>query len=252
MVYHCHLQDYLKHFQLKNQHLNAQQSKFVDSEINELISDNVIEQCDDVVCISPLGCVPKKDGHRLIVDLREVNKFIDCPKLCYEDINTVKQVVQPGDHMITCDIKSGYHHIAVARDFQKYLGVAWKGKTYVWKKLPFRLNISAFYFVKVVRAVVAYVRSKGIRIISYVDDFCVCSKPDSIVADRDFFLNVLADLGFVINVKKSMLEPSTHVQFIGYVISTCNDDNLVWLHIPPNRIRKFKHDIGRALKKGCL
>jgi hypothetical protein len=71
--------------------------------------------------------------------------------LAYEDISTVKQLVKPQDRMVVTHIKSGYHHIKIAKEYQKYLGIRWKGHAYVWTKLPFGLNLSAFYFVKIVR-----------------------------------------------------------------------------------------------------
>ena len=239
-------------FCIPNRACSEAQSTFIDNEIAELLEQGVIRKCDDnfPVCISPIGTVPKKGGSRLITDLRRVNEYCDCSKLCYEDINTVKHVVKPNDYIITVDVKSGYHHLPVAVAFQKYLGIRWNNTTYVWQRLPFGLNSSAYFFVKAIRAVVAYLRLLGVRLVSYVDDFIVCARVEEIEAHRDLLVNTLHELGITVNVKKSVLTPSTTATFIGYVISTNRDDGQVWLEIPGSRIRKLRHDIARALRQG--
>ncbi len=240
-------------FDLSNHPLTSDQEKFVDAEINELVACGIIKCCSyKPICISPIGCVPKKSSYRLIVDLRQVNKYCDCSKLSYEDINTVKQLVKPHDSLIVADIKSGYHHVKVSEEYQKYLGIRWRGKLYVWTRLPFGLSLSAYYFVKVVRAVIAHLRSEGLRIVCYVDDFLLMSDENNICQDKQLLLSTLESLGLTINVEKSILEPTTEIQYIGYTISTVNSDNLLWLFIPKSRVKKLRHDISRALRSGKI
>ena len=165
-------------------------------------------------------------------------------------MNTLKLLVESDDYMITVDIKSGYQHVPIHKDFHKYLGIEWNGQTYIWQRLPFGLNLSAFYFVKVIRSVVEYIRSQNVRCLAYVDDFIVCSKQECIEQHRDLLLQTLANLGFQVNTEKSALSPATTVQFIGYCVCTVNEDGRVWLTIPPARISKLRRDIQRVLNKG--
>ena len=195
--------------------------------------------------------MPKKNNSfRVICDLRELNYCCDCSKIAYEDVNTLKLLVESDDYMITVDIKSGYQHVPIHKDFHKYLGIEWNGQTYIWQRLPFGLNLSAFYFVKVIRSVVEYIRSQNVRCLAYVDDFIVCSKQECIEQHRDLLLQTLAHLGFQVNTEKSALSPATTVQFIGYCVCTVNEDGRVWLTIPPARISKLRRDIQRVLNKG--
>ena len=242
------------HIELSNRQLNQKQSQFVDKELKNLLSNNIISQCDAdyPLCISPISCVPKKNDFRLVIDHRELNRYIKCPQVCYEDIRTLRDIVQPGDYMISADIKSGYHHIPVNSHFSRYLGKRWRNQTYVWNRLPFGLNVSAYYFVKTVRAIIAHLRSQNVRALAYVDDFVVCAHREHIDSHCKLLLSTLDKLGLHISKDKSLLDPSQKLQFIGYEISTVENDNRVWIRIPPPRIRKLKHDIQRALKAGQL
>ncbi|XP_053404917.1 uncharacterized protein LOC128558753 [Mercenaria mercenaria] len=88
-------------FELPNRQFNLKEIDFIKKEIADLLLLGCIEQCDvKPFCVSPINCVPKKNGtFRLITDLREVNKFSTPPKFKYEDIETVKKCILPSDYM---------------------------------------------------------------------------------------------------------------------------------------------------------
>lgn len=110
------------------------------------------------ICVSPVGCVKKKGNKwRLITDLRHLNQCVEAPEFQYEDINIVK----PGDHFITWDLHSGFHHIPVYESLQTYFGIKWRNNNYV---LPFGLNASPYYFCKITRAFVNHLPDLGLRI----------------------------------------------------------------------------------------
>ena len=54
----------------------------------------------------------------------------------------------------------------------------------------------------------------------YVDDFLLCSKQSTITDHCDLLLDTLRDLGFTINLDKSVLTPVNMIEHIGYVIRT--------------------------------
>ena len=55
--------------------------------------------------MSPIGCVKTKNGSfRLITNLRTLNDKCTLPKFKYEDIESVKNCVKPGDYMVTADL----------------------------------------------------------------------------------------------------------------------------------------------------
>ena len=110
-----------------------------------------------------------------------INEHCDCPRIKYEDINTVKELISPDDYMICFDVISGYHHLPPHVNSRKYLAFKWRDSFYMWKKVPFGWNLSAFYFDKTFRAIVSHFRSLNIKLVAYVDDFllmtlyCMCT-----------------------------------------------------------------------------
>jgi len=241
-------------FEYNNRKFSAREALFIDKELSELLKTGAVKCADQQPhCVSPLNVVPKKGGKlRLIIDLRHLNAHCEAPSFVYEDINTVLQLVSPGDQLVTFDIKSGFHHVPIAPESQSYLGFQWRGKFYYWCVLPFGLNISPFVFCKILRPVVSYLRNLGLKLVIYVDDGILGAKPNVIIQHRDTLLDLFYELGWCINLEKSFLEPDTSRDFIGYVVSTANADNNVWVKIPRVRIASVRRDISRALNQGAI
>ena len=240
-------------YEYKNHALNVEQAVFIDRELSSLLKAKVISRVDKKpFCVSAIGCVPKKNKKwRLIVDLRPLNEHISVPNFKNEGIDVVCDQLQYGDQFISLDLKHGYYHIPVNREYRSYLGFAWKKQYYVFNCLPFGLNISPFYFNKTIRAVVQYLRVQKLRYSSFVDDGLLAAQPECMPSHKSILLDTYSRLGFCINSEKSELVPKTCINFIGYVLNSVGKDNNPWISIPKARIYKLKRDIKRVLDKGC-
>ena len=186
--------------QLPNPHLSINHLS-MDSEVDSLLKAHAIRKClpgELPWCVSPIKTVNKKGGtYRLIIDLhvREVNKCTDIPKFSQEGIEFVAQIIQPNDLLLTLDLKSGFHHCKIQPGFQKYLGFKHRSDFYAWQALPFGLQSSPYHFHKLLRPVVQFLRSNGLRLVFYVDD-CILLATKSVTTDhKDFLLHTLEDLG---------------------------------------------------------
>ena len=241
-------------FHSLNKPFTAKQQEFVAQEIQRLVSAGYLLECthevDKPVCVSPISVVPKKNKKlRLITDLRGLNDFVDAPHFQYESIDSVLDIVEPGDSLVTIDIKDGFFHVPINVDYQKYLGIEFNGKVYKYTVLPFGLCVSPYFFCKTVRPIIKFLRSIGVKVCVYVDDFIIAAVPSVIQKHRDIVLDVLRRLGFRVNFEKSSLEPSASCDFIGYVITTDNPDGNVWIEIPRARVTRLRHDIRLLLNR---
>lgn len=97
----------------------------------------------------------------------------------------------------------------------------------------FWLELFAF-FAKTVRPVLEYLRSIGLRVAVYVDDFLLGAPGKYIVDAKDQLLHTLEDLGFIINFEN----PSTKINYIGYTIS--NAQNKLIVKVQSSPISKLK------------
>ena len=177
---------------------------FIDSEIRNLLECGAIERCVSVPdFVSPLHCVPKKGSDfRLILNLNHLNKFVDAPRFRNDDIRVVSDYVQNDDLLVSVDIKNGFYHVPVKECDRKYLSFMWRGEFYQFAVTPFGLRISPYYFCKIVRPVISYLRDLGVRLSVYVDDFCLAASRVLITDHTDLLLHTLEDLGFHVNFKK--------------------------------------------------
>ena len=109
-------------FELYTHWFSAVQKEFIDNKVNRLHDFNFIKVCErKPVCVGPLGYLPKRKGKfRLITNLRVHEAHCASPKYKDEDIRNAASLLNPGDKLISLDIKYGFYHTSVCpseRDF---------------------------------------------------------------------------------------------------------------------------------------
>ena len=226
---------------LGNHKLTEKQSIFVDKEIKGLLKSGRVSAAKELPkCVVPIGCVPKKNKQlRMIVDLRHVNSFCKTPKFRYEDVSFLQQVIKTGDKLVKIDLKDAFHNIPVSSSSSQFLGFEWKKVIYNWNVCPFGLSYSPYFFVKTLRPCVEFLRSKGIRLLCYMDDFLIAAAENYICEHRDLVLYTLKELGWCVNYEKSSLEPRTCTEFLGFMVDSLGKNGLPELSIPGYKIKKI-------------
>ena len=109
----------------------------MDGAITELVKGQYIRVVKEkpYVC-SPLSVVENSSGKkRLVVNMRHVNKFLLRRSFKYEDLHIAMMLFEQGELMFSFDLKSGYHHVDIAAQHYKYLGLEWNNKFYVFTVL---------------------------------------------------------------------------------------------------------------------
>lgn len=158
---------------------------------------------------------------RLILDLRHVNKQVRLTKCKFENWKTASQYLTSDCFGFVFDLKSGYHHIDIFPNHQKYLGFSWKfGETikyFVFTVLPFGLSSAGYIFTKVVRPLVAHWRKDGIKVTVYLDDGLGLADSEKVCYEQAE--RVKTDLilsGFVLNRDKCIWKPVQNLVWLGF------------------------------------
>ena len=126
--------------------------------------------------------------------------------------------------MFKFDLKSGYHHIEIHKDCQKYLCFSWKfadgtTKYFQFAVLPFGLSSAPYIFTKIVRVLIKYWRSFAIKISCFIDDGLAVEYSEAQAKENSKFVrDSLSFSGFVVNVKKSEWEPKLVMEWLGVVL----------------------------------
>ncbi|XP_067307869.1 uncharacterized protein [Pseudorasbora parva] len=85
-----------------------------------------------------------------------------------------------------------------------FLRLAFEGKAYQYKVLPFGLSLSPRVFTKVAEAAIVPLRERGVRILNYLDGWLILAQSkDQLCEHRDLVLIHLSQLGLRVNREKS-------------------------------------------------
>ena len=161
--------------------------------------------------------VPKKTGDlRPFINLRSLNRYLKKQHFKMDSLNSVLNLVQQGDWAISLDLKDAYIHIPIHQGHKKFLRFCIQGKVYQFTCLCFGPTMAPRAFTKVVAVIAAHLRMQNMRVAVYLDDcFIVNLIRKMLIQDKKRILSLLMELGFMINLEKSALEPSQSVVYIG-------------------------------------
>ncbi len=225
-------------------------SDFVSQAIEDLLNSDCVDIClNQPFIVNPLSVSVQNSGKkRLILDLSFVNKFLFKQSVKYEDIRTALTFLKKGGFMYQFDLKSGYHHVPICVHHQQYLGFTWfyKGALtyFTFKVLPFGLSSAPYIFTKVVRPLVKKWRSQGINIVVYLDDGLGYAES---LAEAKYHSHVvksdLINAGFVPNVQKSIWEPVSKTEWLGFQLNLENG----MMSLPSRRITSITQGIHSIL-----
>ena len=172
--------------------------------------------------ISRLFTVPERsEGKRPVINLAPLNNHIYNQLFKMEGLENLRYLLNPGDYFVKINLLDAYLSIPVHKDSQPYLAFILDQVTYAFKMMPFRLNVAPARFTKVFKPVLADLRAQSIRALIWLDDILVISSSySSCIRDRDIVIDLLVNLGFRLNMEKSVLIPTQRVIYLGMVIDS--------------------------------
>ena len=106
--------------------------------------------------VSSIFLVDKKDGgHRPVINLKNLNSFVDFQHFKMEGIHMLRDLLKKGDFMVKLDLKDAYFTVPVWIGHQKYLRFLWKETLWEFACLIFGLASAPRTFTKIMKPVVA-------------------------------------------------------------------------------------------------
>ena len=206
-----------------NHSSTASEAGFVTDAVAELVATGAaVEVASAPTVVSPLGVAIRADGkRRLILDLRYVNGHLVDHPFKYERLADLAYLMPPHAWLLSCDLKSGYHHIEMHPDSWQYLGFEWSGRCYVFRVLPFGLKPACWVFTMVMKCLARRWRTRGITLLQYLDDFLFFAPTAAAArAVRQWVLADFAAAGLLLSWPKCQLEPVQRLKHLGFVIDT--------------------------------
>ena len=114
-----------------------------------------------------------------------------------------------------------------------------RSETYQFKCLPFELCTAPREFTKTLKPVVEMLRSIGIRLVIYIDDMLLMASSSKLLTEQVYSTLFLFDnTGFIINNKKSLLEPTQETEFLGMLINSVR----LGISLPGGKIKNIRQE----------
>ena len=212
--------------QWRKRHTKAK-SKVDTSSIKEAISQLQLKGAIKIVQEQPnqftstLFVVKQASKERPIFNLKSLNRYVQPCKFKMEGLDTVRKLIQPGDFMMKLDLQNAYFSVPIHDSYKHYLRFIFQGTTYEFQCLPFGLSSAPWTFTKLFKPVVSLLRSRGIRIVIYLDDMLILDQsPDRLASVFHSIVNVLKQLGFLIKQEKCSQVPTQRIEFLGSLINS--------------------------------
>lgn len=166
--------------------------------------------------------VPKRTGDlRPILNLKPINGLITCPSFKMETLTSVVHGLKPGDWVAAIDLKDAYFHVPIHPESRKFLRFCIQDRCYQYRVLPFGLSTSPRVFTKFLAPVLAALRLQGIRAFPYLDDILFTAESRPLLLEHvQSALRLFTQAGFIVNLKKSSLNPTQDLVFLGARLQT--------------------------------
>jgi hypothetical protein len=211
---------------------------FTGAEIGRLLASGAIIRVEQQPhMILPLG-VAGDDGKklRLILDARSLNLYIDAGDVQFGNLVDLARCLAPGERMGACDMKAGYHHLALTQASRTFVGFEWDGAWYVFTVLPFGLSCACDVFQQLTSTLGAFIQRRfELSALVYLDDAAFSERHPrrpahaaTTSASRDQQAATTAWLvvstwwlaGFTLSPDKCQLTMSHRIRFLGFIVDT--------------------------------
>ena len=226
---------------------SSEEKHKVSQEVQELLKKGAIveAQLTQGSFVSQIFLLERKEGGlRPIVNLKNLNCFIQTEHFKMEGLHTLPDLIQSQNWMIKMDLKDAFLQIPVCQEHQ-HLQFQWNATIYQFNCLPFGLTSAPRVFTKVLKPVVGTLRRMGICLIVYLDDILIMHQSkEELMQLTPLICRFFTGLGWVVNLKKSHLTPEQSVEFLGFMVNSLT----MKLILPAQKLKKIQQDAQRLLK----
>ena len=194
---------------------------------------------------------PRSPGKfRPILNLKKFNRSIKKYKFRMEGLRQVRDWIQKDAWFCNMDLKDAFLHIPISGSFWKFLRFHWLGSLFEWRVLPFGLKCSPRVITKVIKPVLAFLRTTwGILISIYIDDILLQgTSPTQVYLHAQVTALLLMVLGWSLNWKKSDFIPKQQTIHLGFVL----DSVTMTVSCPPDKIVRLQSMCREVMKSGIV
>ena len=204
--------------------LSLEEKEIMTGEVRKLEGKGVIQRVlpEQGQFVSNVFLRPKPNGEfRLILDLTELNKYIEYEHFKMTSLKTAVDMVREGAWMGSVDLKDAYYSVGVDPQYRKLLRFYWGGQLFQFIALPNGLACAPRIFTKLLKPIYAKLSQEGHECFPYIDDsFIVADNRSECSNTLQSLCQTLDALGLVVHTEKSVLQPTQRLIFLGFEIDS--------------------------------
>ena len=149
----------------------------------------------------------------------------------------MSDILKHRDFMCKLDLNYAYFCIPLAEKSKKFVRFYWEGDLYQLLCLCFGLSPAPYVFTKLLKIPITSYRRIGTLVIIYVGNRLLIRRiVENVQVHCNTVMLLLQELGFVINLKKSVITISQEMEFLGMVINS----KAMTISIPEDKLQKIK------------
>ena len=161
--------------------------------------------------------------------------------------DALRGLLQKGDLMVKVDLKDAYLMVPIHHQDRKFLRFSWEQEVFQFCSLPFGLASAPRTFTKLLRPLLALLRSQGLRMVVYLDNVLLMASSEELIGQHlTLLVSWLEELGFIINKDNSVMEPGHQIEFLGLTVNS----NTMSLSVPQDKIAKVQKECRHMLNRG--
>ena len=193
-------------------------------EVQKLVEKGVLKEItyDESMFLSPIFLRPKKSGgFRLILDLKELNKYMPYKHFKMEMLENALTLLKPNMWMCSIDLKDAYYSVPIHPDHQKYFSFKWESKFYCYTCMPNGWSNAPYIFTKLMKPVFYALRTQGHISSYFIDDSWLMGESKASCLNNYQATEALMKiLGLGINYDKSVCDPVQLILHLGFMIDS--------------------------------
>ena len=232
--------DSIQNILTKKNQIKDYETDILDQEIIKLEKLGVIEKSEHEKgeVISPVFLREKSDGsHRMILNLKEFNESVEYQHFKMENLWSAIMLMKKDCYMASVDLKHAYYSVPIHENHRKFLKLKHRGQLYEFTCFPNGLCFCPRYFTKLLKPVYAHLRSQGFLSASFIDDsYLQADTAEECRLNVNATVELFQNLGFVVHDKKSVLEPTKELKYLGFILNS----ETMTVKLTPEKIAKGK------------
>ncbi|XP_065185818.1 uncharacterized protein LOC135816551 [Sycon ciliatum] len=232
-------------------HLAPAEQTGLDEQFQKMLSLRAIERAPQepgMEYLSQHFVIPKSDGRwRAVFNLKALNQHVWTEHFKMESLHHAADLLQQGYFMCKLDLKDAFHSVRIHPYSRRWLRFRWREETWQYRCLPFGLSDAPRTFTKILAPVAAFLRSLGILLVVYLDDWLfIAATAEAAKQSVNAAAFLLEHLGFIISRDKSILTPVQSLEFLGITVNSLSME----FHLPDRKYEGIRKDCRQMLNKG--